>query len=191
MKTVTFVTSNESKVREAQAILKDWNLLHVDVDVPEIKTLSMEETVREKANAAYAIIKKPVLVEDTGLFLDAYPNFPGTYTKFCIQLLAIDGFLKLLAGKTQTARAARFETWLAWHDGLQMRVFQGESKGRIAEKPATQSEKKLPYDSIFIPEDDTRPYSEMTKEEKAKTSHRAKAFRNFAQGMAQERQIDE
>lgn len=182
MKSVTLVTSNESKVKEAKGILKGWNVLHMDVDVPEIKTISMEETIVKKAKTAYAIVKKPVLVEDTGLFLDAYPQFPGTYTKFCIKLLGMDGFLKLLEGKTRTAK---FETWLAWYDGRQLRVFQGVSKGRISEKVSLKAaEKKLPYDSIFIPDGDGRSYSEMTKDEKAKTSHRAAAFLNFERGMS-------
>jgi len=182
MKSVTVVTSNESKIREAKAILRGWNVLHMDVDVPEIKTVSMEETIVQKAKTAYAIVKKPVLVEDTGLFLDAYPNFPGTYTKFCIKLLGMGGFLKLLDGKIRTAK---FETWLAWYDGRQLRVFHGVSKGRIDEKPSNKAaEKKLPYDSIFVPDGDSRPYSEMTKEDKAKTSHRAAAFRNFERGMS-------
>ncbi len=181
MKTVTLVTSNESKVREAKSALKGWNVLHMNVDVQEIKTSSMEETIVSKAKTAYHMIKKPVLVEDTGLFLDAYPSFPGTYTKFCIRLLGMDGILRLLQGKIRTAK---FETWLAWYDGRTLRVFQGVSRGRIAEKAGKAAEKKLPYDSVFIPDGDTRTYSEMTKEEKAKTSHRAQAFLNFAKAMA-------
>ena len=181
MKTVTLVTSNESKVKEAKGVLRGWNVLHMNVDVQEIKTSSMEETIVSKAKTAYHMIKKPVLVEDTGLFLDAYPGFPGTYTKFCIRLLGMDGILRLLQGKIRTAK---FETWLAWYDGRTLRVFQGASKGRIAEKSGKASEKKLPYDSIFIPEGDKRTYSEMSKDEKAKTSHRAKAFENFAHAMS-------
>lgn len=181
MKTVTLVTSNESKVKEAKGILRGWNVLHMDVDVQEIKTSSMEETIVSKAKTAYAMIKKPVLVEDTGLFLDAYPGFPGTYTKFCIRLLGMHGILKLLEGKTRTAK---FETWLAWYDGRTLRVFQGVSRGKIAEKAGKAAEKKLPYDSVFVPEGETRTYSEMSKEEKAKTSHRAAAFANFARAMS-------
>ncbi|MBI5225905.1 non-canonical purine NTP pyrophosphatase [Candidatus Micrarchaeota archaeon] len=181
MKTVTLVTSNESKVKEAKAVLKGWNVLHMNVDVQEIKTSSMEETIVSKAKTAFHMIKKPVLVEDTGLFLDAYPSFPGTYTKFCIRLLGMGGIMKLLEDKVRTAK---FETWLAWYDGRTLRVFQGVSKGRIAEKPGKTAEKKLPYDSIFVPDGDTRPYSEMTKDEKAKTSHRAQAFLNFERGMS-------
>ncbi|MBI2445023.1 non-canonical purine NTP pyrophosphatase [Candidatus Micrarchaeota archaeon] len=182
MKAVTLVTSNESKVREAKAVLKGWNVLHMNVDVQEIKSTSMEETIVSKAKTAYAMIRKPVLVEDTGLFLDAYHQFPGTYTKFCIRLLGMDGILRLLQGKVRTAQ---FQTWLAWYDGRTLRVFQGVSKGKIAEKASVKAaEKKLPYDSIFIPDGDTRPYSEMSKEEKAKTSHRAAAFANFVRGMS-------
>ncbi len=180
MKTACLVTSNESKVLEAKGILTGWHIEHADVDVPEIKSISLEETVKEKAKAAYALLKKPVIVEDTGLFLEAYPSFPGTYTKFCVSLIGLEGILKLLEGKP---RGASFRTMVAWCDGNNIKVFEGTSKGTISKTIRKASEKKLPYDSIFMPEGDSRTYSEMTKEEKAKTSHRAKAFLAFAEGM--------
>lgn len=174
---VLFATSNASKVREAKAALgPNWKITHKNVDVPEVKTESMEQTIRQKAEAAFFLVKRPVLVEDTGFFLDAYPHFPGTYTKFCVQRIGINGFLKLLEGKN---RGARFETWLAYHDGKKVRVFRGSVTGIVAKAPRGKAAEKLPYDLIFVPNGDERTYAEMDLTEKQRTSHRAKAFENF------------
>ncbi|MBI4361516.1 non-canonical purine NTP pyrophosphatase [Candidatus Micrarchaeota archaeon] len=169
-----FVTSNASKVREAKhALGPNWKVTHKNLDVPEVKTESMEETIQRKAETAFSLVKKPVLVEDTGFFLDAYPNFPGTYTKFCIKRIGLDGFLKLLEGKN---RQAGFETWLGYHDGQNVRTFTGSVKGSVADKPRGKAAEKLPYDLIFIPQGEKRTYAEMPLAEKQETSHRAKAF---------------
>lgn len=171
---IRFVTSNASKVKEAKdALGPGFAVTHEDVDVPEIKTESMQETIQQKAEAAYSMVKKQVLVEDTGFFLDAYPGFPGTYTKYCVQRIGIDGFLKLLEGKE---RGARFETWLGYHDGKRVQVFKGEVTGRVAEKKRGSASEKMPYDAMFIPVNSNRTYAEMGLAEKQKTSHRAKAF---------------
>ncbi len=179
-KRVRLVTTNAEKVREAQAALPGWQIRQVDLDVPEIKTVSMKETIREKARAAFDMVKKPVLVEDTGFFLDAYPGFPGTYTKFCVTLIGLSGMLKLLKGRD---RGCRFETWLGFFDGKKIKVFKGESRGTVAKAKRGKTALKLPYDLIFIPKGDTRTYAQMTPEEKAVFSHRVKAFLAFAKGM--------
>ncbi len=180
MKTVYFATTNAEKVREAQCVLDSIRLVQIDRDVPEIKTLDMSETIERKAEAAYALCKKPILVEDTGFFLDAYPGFPGTYTKFCVRLLGLPSFLKLLDGKVRTAR---FETWVAHFDGKKMQVFKGVVRGHVARKIVPPLVPKLPYDALFIPAGQNRTYSQMGTSEKAETSHRAKAFRALEKGL--------
>ncbi|MDI6738306.1 MAG: non-canonical purine NTP pyrophosphatase, partial [Nanoarchaeota archaeon] len=50
-------------------------------------------------------------------------------------------------------------------------------RGRIAEKKSEIID--FAYDTIFVPEGETRTFSEMKKEEKEQHSHRAKALNEF------------
>ena len=45
---------------------------------------SLEEVAQAKAEQAFEQLKKPVIVEDTGVFFEAYSNFSGQIAKrFC------------------------------------------------------------------------------------------------------------
>lgn len=173
MKTIYLVTTNEAKVKEAQSILTRIRVVQVNREVPELKTQSMRETIVQKAKKAYEMVRRPIVVEDTGFFLNTYPNFPGTYTKFAILCIGLEGILKLLKDKN---RRAYFLTMVAFYDGKNLNVFEGKVNGMVTEKIVLPEVHKLPYDSIFIPVGHKKTYSQMTPQEKAKTSHRAKAF---------------
>src|SRR5687767_45809 len=81
MTDITFVTTNENKVREVSDILglepKRQNL-----DLDEIQEMDLLKIIEHKAHQAYAQLKKPVLVEDAGLYLAAWNGFPGPFIKW-------------------------------------------------------------------------------------------------------------
>ena len=138
-----------------------------------------EEVAKEKARAAAKELGQTVITEDTGLYLEAYENFPGTYSKFVFLGVGLNGILKLLEDKP---RNAHFETIVGYCEpGNEPMVFVGICKGEITEEVHQPITHGVPYDSIFIPEGESRTFSEMTKEEKAKYSHRAKAINKFAE----------
>ena len=132
--------------------------------------------LKSKALHAFALFKKPLVVEDTCLFLDAFPEFPGTYSKFMVRTIGLEGVLRLLEGKK---RGAVFVTLVAFVSGGGMRVFRGECGGRITKRIVPPVPGGLAYDAVFIPDGEKRTFSKMTKEDKAKYSHRARAFGAF------------
>ena len=79
---IFFATSNKHKFVETQAILDDEGitLKHFPFAHNEIRSDSLEEIANEAVEAAYKQAKRPVFVEDTGLFIDALNGFPGTYS---------------------------------------------------------------------------------------------------------------
>lgn len=172
-----FVTGNRNKFEEVKKVTDrhgielEWS----DVDVIEQKLKTEKEVAIAKALTALKILNKPVLVEDTGIYLEAYKDFPGPNAKVVFNGVGINGILKLLEGKP---RGARFVTSFAFaKPNLHPLAFTGECAGRIAEKPSEKVD--FAYDTIFIPEGETRTFSEMTKEEKEQYSHRAKALDGF------------
>jgi len=62
--------------------------------------------------------------------------------------------------------------------GMNPLSFSAECKGKINEKISEKI--SFAYDALFIPEGETRTFSEMTKEEKESFSHRKKALDEFA-----------
>ena len=85
MKILTFVTQSFDKLTEAERILGE-KLDHSPLDLPEIQAVEVEEVVIHKANYAYqALGGKPVLIEDTGLYIAAWNRLPGALVKWFIQ----------------------------------------------------------------------------------------------------------
>ncbi|MBI5635510.1 non-canonical purine NTP pyrophosphatase [Candidatus Micrarchaeota archaeon] len=177
---VLFATSNHNKVAQAKIALPDFEVEQLDADVFEIKSLNLQETIERKAIDTFNLVKKPVVVEDTCLFFEAYENFPGTYSKFCYQTLGLNGLLKLLEGKD---RKAKFVSSVAFIEaGMEKPiVFSGEMNGRISEKIVGKIVYKMPYATIFIPSGSDKTFNELTSEEKNAVSHRASAFRKLGE----------
>jgi len=174
---IFFVTGNRNKFLEVKKITDRYgiNLIWSNVDVVEHKYNTVREVSIAKALSSLKLIALPILVEDTGIYLDAFNDFPGPNAKVIFKGVGYEGILKLLEGKE---RGAKFVTSFAFaKPGMQPMAFVGECPGKIAEKPSDTID--FAYDTIFIPEGDTRTFSEMTKEEKEKYSHRAKALNEF------------
>ena len=82
MKTVLFATSNRGKAKEVKRIMKKLNVKIIPLDLHEDKTLSHEQLVVRKAWDAFEKTGKPVVVEDTGLFVEGFKGYPGLNSKF-------------------------------------------------------------------------------------------------------------
>ncbi len=182
MQVINFVTSNKKKVLEAQARLgPEFEIRQWDVECPEIQADSLEEVAL--ASARYIIERhapaESFIIEDAGLFVDALHGFPGPYSHFVHDTLGCEGILKLLEGRKSDERAAQFEAVLVYAaPGAKPLLFKGICRGRIADSAAGKN--GFGFDPIFIPENETRRFAEMTPKEKGKYSHRGLALGAFA-----------
>ena len=176
---ITFVTTNKHKFKEVQDILKDYpvELEQLDMDYEENHDESIEEIARGAAKKLADKLNRPVVLEDTGLFFEAYNNFPGALPKFVINSIGFKGIFKLLGGES---RKAYFKTVAAFCEpDSEPILFEGIMKGEITEKIYNEHKDEMPYDKIFIPEGKNKTISEMTLEEKNSFSQRAEAFKKF------------
>ncbi len=176
---VKVLTSNEGKFRELEALAKGYGIELEWVRTPkwEIQSEDLAEIAKFSAEIAFSTLKEPVIVEDTGLFIDSLNGFPGPYTSYARKTIGLEGILKLMEGKND--RRARFVTYLAYADSINTKVFVGEVRGVIAD--SIRGSKGFGFDPIFVPEGSDKTFAEMDVEEKSKHSHRAKAFRAFAE----------
>jgi XTP/dITP diphosphohydrolase len=182
VKTVYYVTKNDGKYKEVKGILASHGIVmhHIKDEKPELQDEDLEKIAAYASKELATRHGKAIVTEDTGIFFDAYPGFPGPFTKFVYQSLGFKGLFKLLDGMP---RKAYFRTVVGFCEpGKEPMLFDGILKGTIAGKPIEGGHDSLPYDQIFIPDGYTVPLS-MMMEKKQEISHRKLAFSKFARYM--------
>lgn len=169
---LVFVTSNQGKVREAEAVLARA-LDHLALDLPEIQSLDLEEVVRAKVEAAWQTLQRPVLVEDTGLELTGLGGFPGPLIRWLLISVGPEGIARI--AHTFGDPRARARCLVCAGDGESTILGDGVVEGSIALEPRGSG--GFGWDSVFMPDDGGgRTYGEMEEDEKNLISHRRKAF---------------
>ncbi|MEM3839168.1 MAG: RdgB/HAM1 family non-canonical purine NTP pyrophosphatase [Candidatus Micrarchaeaceae archaeon] len=165
-----FVTSNKHKLAEMRQIL-GMKMRSANIEVGEIQSIHAEEVALDKAMRAFATLKKPVIVEDTALYINALNGFPGALVKFMELSLGSNGICRLM--RQYSDRRATAETCIVLYDGKKIKKFIGSVAGTISNKVRGSS--GFGFDTIFIPAGYSRTFAEMGTEEKNKISHRMKA----------------
>ena len=173
------VTGNRHKVEEAQSLLSGTGIIlrQAPVEKMEVQDEDLARIALEAARHAYSRIRAPVIVDDSGLFVDSLKGFPGPYSSYAYKTIGVEGLLRLMHGVAD--RRACFRTALAVIYPPLERVFEGLSCGQIALEP--RGSHGFGFDPVFIPEGENRTFAEMSLEEKNRYSHRARAFRAFAE----------
>lgn len=173
MKTIVFVTQNKNKLADAQKLLPEYEIAHVDFDVPEIQSLDPKEIIGHKLTYAYEKIKKPCFVMDASLGLDCLNGFPGPFIKWWFEKTVGEEKTCAIA----TLFGARGLTWtnvLGFFDGRDTHYLEETIRGTLPDEPrGTQG---FHWDTIFIPEGETRTLAEMTFEEKQSYAPTKKLF---------------
>ena len=170
MKTPVFITGNQYKA-DYLAKWLDSPIEHRKLDLDEIQAVALHAVVEHKVKQAYAIVGRPVLVEDVALVFTAMGRLPGTLIKWFIEELDLDGLCKLADGLDH--RGARAEILYGLHDGQQIHYFYAARDGRIAETP--RGSNGFGWNAIFIPDGMNKTYAELTDDELRQAGHRAEA----------------
>jgi XTP/dITP diphosphohydrolase len=170
MKSLTFITSNATKVEHLARYL-GFSIEQKKLDIPEIQSLDLEEVTTAKAKAAFAVLRTPVLVEDTALTFEALNGLPGPLVKSFLESIGNEGLTKLLLGYDN--RAAVAETCFAVCDESGVHLFKGTCKGRVADFPKGDG---YGWDPIFIPEGSELTWAEFDIDQQKGVSMRRLAI---------------
>lgn len=154
-------TSNKNKVEQIQATL-EHPLRQIDIDLPEIQAIAVQEVIEEKAREAYRQVGQAVLVEDTGLYVDAWNGLPGALVRWFLQSVGTEGICQMLAKFND--RSARAETCIGFYDGEVFHSFSGSVEGSIARWP--RGEHGFGWDPLFIPAGSEKTFAEIPPAEK-------------------------
>lgn len=169
-----FATTNKNKLREANEILGEA-LESIEIELVEPQALDVEEVVKEKARDAFVKTGKPVLVEDTGIYFDAWNGLPGALVKWFLQTVGNGGIVKMMDNESN--RNVTAKTAVGFYDGQDYYIYTGEIKGRIAEN--IQGESGFGWDPIFIPNGYDKSFAQMSPEQKNEISMRHIALKRL------------
>ena len=161
---IYYVTGNELKVKLAKSIFEihGVEVVQENLDTPEIQSLDCEEVANFSSKYASDLLNKPVLKNDSGFFIEALDGFPGALAKYAEDKIKAEGFIKLLEG-CKNRKAYWVEVLSYCEPGSDPISFISKSYGSISTE--VKEGRGYDYDKIFIPENDSRTFSEMSEEE--------------------------
>ncbi len=160
-----YATTNKHKLAGAKQALAETNINLITLDktlpdVPEIQSDDQEAVSIDKALKYYDLLKRPLVVMDSGLFIDELNGFPGVYTKYALDTIGIDRIVQLLGG---AARAYTQRT-ITYFDGNKSQTFTLKLHGALLKEPRGNNGRN--YDKYFLPDGKNKTLAEMTDEEK-------------------------
>lgn len=182
MDSLYFATGNKGKLNEMKPHFeeRDIELIQVEADVPEIDAMDVEKVARQKVLGSYeeADVDGPIIVEDTGFFVETIGGFPGAEAAFFATTAGAEKLLDMM--RDEEERSAYFKTAIALYYPEEDRVetFTGKMKGRVPEEKRGESHPHLPYNSYFIPEGESESLAE-NEGLKDERMHRRKAMRKL------------
>lgn len=175
-RTIWMLTGNPNKFREGQLILSEMGFelrllrgMKLEIQADDLEAIATRSLEWISINDP-----RPIIAEESGLFIEHYNGFPGPYSSYTLRRIGLAGILKLMEDVED--RRAQYKAVIAYRHGCELNLFRGEVWGRISRMPRGAG--GFGYDPIFIPDEgDGRTFGEMTVEEKNSISHRARAFR--------------
>ncbi len=184
-----FVSNNTHKYSEIKSILKD-RIRDIDLkfhkqNIIEIQEAKIEKIAIEKSISAYNIVKKPIIIEDDGLFIKSLNGFPGQYSSYVFKSLGNTGIIKLLKGNKD--RSALFKSVFVYNNGIVKKIFTGQINGTIA---TTITPGGWGYDPIFRPHKMNITFGKLKENnQKNELSHRRIALDKLVKWLNQKKII--
>ena len=179
---LVFASHNQNKVNEIKSLLPDnfeiLSLTEIGFNEEIEETgLTLDENSKIKAQTVFEKTGYFCFADDTGLEIEALNYEPGVFSARYAgnQKNDSDNIEKVLLNlQGMTNRNARFRTVITLLIGQEEYSFEGRVDGKIIMEK--RGEFGFGYDPIFIPENESITFAEMSMEEKNQFSHRARAF---------------
>ncbi len=183
---IIFASNNKGKIEEVRNILAPHGIvvyglkdLNLDVEFKEGDSSYLENAFI-KAEAVSKYTSYPILADDSGLEIEALDNRPGIHSSRYMEecgsnIKAMENILIDLEDKE--SRKAKFIcTMCLINVEKKPLYFIGEVEGEIASE-IHNGENGFGYDPIFFVKEEGKTFSELSKDEKNKISHRARALK--------------
>ncbi|HEV8236851.1 MAG TPA: RdgB/HAM1 family non-canonical purine NTP pyrophosphatase [Gemmatimonadaceae bacterium] len=186
-------TRSEGKLRELRSLFATYEIAVVDLRDAGIAESLLEESLEAhatfeenalaKARHFHRVSGRPTVADDSGLVVATLDGRPGVLSKRWSGRTDLSGQAlddennRLLVRSLQNAqdRRASYVCAAAFVDDEREFVCRGEVHGRILEAPRGNG--GFGYDPYFFSTELGRTFAEVSGAEKARVSHRGRAFR--------------
>jgi inosine/xanthosine triphosphate pyrophosphatase family protein len=82
-KVLKFITGNNFKFKEVEAVLKPFPLKQLDLNIEEVQELDVKKIIEHKVYQSIGKVQTPFIVEDTSFYFECFDYvFPGPFIKF-------------------------------------------------------------------------------------------------------------
>ncbi len=169
-----FATGNKGKLKE---VAEKFSAIGIDIEqlddeYPEVQTDELENVVKWGLDWLRERRKTPLVIDDSGLFINDLGGFPGVYSAYVFRTLGCKGLLKLMEGCEN--RQAEFRCCAGHIDRGRSVIVTGRVQGLIIGE--MRGSGGFGYAPLFVPVGEDRTFAEMSVAEKNARSHRGKAF---------------
>ncbi len=179
---------NQGKIDEIKRMMAPFKVDVVsarDLELPDVEETgtTFRENAALKANQLSEISGLPCLADDSGLCVDALGGRPGVYSaRYAGPERDFDRAMEYLIEELRNSGSndwsAHFSCVLALKiPGRECRFFEGKVEGEIVSEKSGHN--GFGFDPIFKPHGFDKTFANFTAEEKAKISHRGRAFEKF------------
>ncbi len=153
------ITGNRNKIEEFRLCLgKDFPFKVMGIEKPELRAEHPSEVATTAAKVLAERLHDAVIIEDSGIFIDALNGFPGTCSHYVYDRIGINGILKLMKGVKD--RRCKYISAVGYCEpGKQPLCFVGEENGKIA--LTAKGKNGWGHDPIFIPAGKNKTYGEL------------------------------
>ncbi|QCC50677.1 non-canonical purine NTP pyrophosphatase [Halapricum salinum] len=150
-----FVTGNAGKVHEVQSLL-DAEVEQFEFDYTEIQSQDLREIAARGAREAYREVGEPVIVDDSGLFVESLDGFPGPYSAYVEDTVGVERLWRLV--EPEADHSAAFRAVVAYCDGGEFEatpepVDRGERRGpdqAAAERSSATTDDQVDADDLSV-----------------------------------------
>jgi non-canonical purine NTP pyrophosphatase (RdgB/HAM1 family) len=185
VRSIKFVSTNRHKAKALEKCVTavGYELERIELPIMEPQESTLEAVSLGKARQAFAMLGAPLVVEDSGLHVDALAGFPGPVTRYMLETIGVDGLLRLAGGLP--SRTCRFAGALVYmdEDGSPHTLMDRQAVGTLAsEVDGTRCpEAWSALWSVFIPEGASHPLSALSTAERQALWSRWQAHSVYAQ----------
>ena len=180
MKDILFFSHNQKKIIEVKQIFKDSRIKVFDLNsFEEIKEPretgdTFASNAKIKSKYGQKVFNIPCFADDSGFCVEALKNNPGVKSKrflekFSNKKKAFEYIISNVIEKKNNKAFFVTAICLTLKDNHHI-VFIGRVNGTVSLKP--KGNNGFGYDPIFVPENYTRTFAEISLEEKNVISHR-------------------
>ena len=185
MKKILIGTHNKGKFKEISFLIsrkfRKINPISLKIPSPKETGKTFTSNANLKVNFFSQYVNYPVISDDSGLCIKVLKQKPGIYSARLAKRRG--SFLKamkhiLYKMRNKKNRSATFVCSLSFkHPKKKLINVTGKIKGTIAR--SIRGKKGFGYDPIFIPNNESKTFGEISKSKKIKIDHRFVAFKKL------------